>query len=404
MIITIEPEAPEETATTEAAPAAPADTLPAVLTKAEITEARLKEIEGWKNMVVADPLDKASAKLADERRLQAKKARTTATRICKDEREEAVKVQKWWVQMDKDVAGRIEPVEAHLQAIVDRYDAAVLAVKKAKIQARLDALAGAGMPPDLARATDLSDEAWDSWFAAESEATRKRNAAMSLSDELTTLGDFCTLEEALELSPEEGSKRLDDARAAKLAKDELDRQTRETERIARERLERGALRVRDLGLVGVEILHEEAADLSVEEFAARMEDAKEARRLEQEELAALRAQVKPAAIVPFPTVVKVAGADGFACVTMLAPSDAAIPEPRRPVEGIAESPAAAALVAPIHQATQDERTVLKAWIVEARRALPDIPVIKDPRLLAALAQTTNDIEKAWHTLSLRCDL
>lgn len=241
------------------------ETLPAVLTGAEITEARLQEIEGWKNYTISDPLDKAGAKEADRLRLLAKADRCTAVRICDGEREEVMRQNQWWIATKKRVVERIEPVEEHLQGIVDAHKNAILdrdrleileaifpgwraeeesygraplhtlseenfqvavshcreakaAKEREKTQCRLDILTARGIAPDLT-ACALPDEEWDTWLQAQTDALAVRRRAQEIADELTSLGDPCVYVEALALTEDELVQRLEAAKAAHLRRE-----------------------------------------------------------------------------------------------------------------------------------------------------------------------------------------
>jgi hypothetical protein len=292
-----------------------AETLPSILTAAEITERRLREIEAWKGFVAADPLDKAAAKRAGDLRKAAKRARTTASSIIKQEREEAMRTNQWWLKLEREICARIEPVEDHLQAIEDAHERAVAEVRRqeeaaraAKLQARVDSAIAAGYTPDTAKAASLPDEEWDTYHAAETSRAAEDRRILALAKELAGLGDVCTMEEARALTIGDAAARLERATAAKLRRDEEERTKREAdarqelerqeqERATRERLELGALRLRELSLLGMDGLPSQE-QLSVlteeiyEQIRAIAEEAKANRereaREEREELARLR--------------------------------------------------------------------------------------------------------------------
>jgi len=246
------------------------DTLPAVLTGAQITEARLQEIDSWKNYVVADPLDEAGAREADRLRLLAKADRCTTVRICDDERDSALRQNKWWIAVKKRVSDRIGAVEDHLQAIVDAHKGAVAAKKQAKTQTRLDALTARGIAPNLAQAQTLTDEAWEKWLELETEQASIRARAQDVADRLTALGDPCVYVEALALSEEEQRIRLEAAAHADLLR-------KDAEKLAKELTE-----------LGDPCTTEEALVLPAEAAVQRLRDAREdKKRLDEEARIAL---------------------------------------------------------------------------------------------------------------------
>lgn len=242
-----------------------ADALPAVLTGAQITEARLQEIESWGKYVVADPLDEVGAKEADRLRLLAKSDRCTAVRICDHERDDAMRQNKWWIAIKKRVADRIEAVENHLQSIVDAHKAAVAAKKQAKTQARLDALSSRGIAPNLVQAQTLTDEAWDKWIALETEQAAIRARAQDVADRLTALGDPCVYVEAIELSEQQQKARLAAAALADLLR-------KNAEKLAKELTE-----------LGDPCTTEEALVLPEEAATQRLRDAREDKERRDEE-------------------------------------------------------------------------------------------------------------------------
>lgn len=60
------------------------------------------------------------------------KARIETVKLCKKSREEAIAVQKAWVAKEKEIVGKIEPVETHLKQEVTKYEEAV---EKEKVKA-----------------------------------------------------------------------------------------------------------------------------------------------------------------------------------------------------------------------------------------------------------------------------
>jgi hypothetical protein len=99
-----------------------AETLPAVLTSAQVTERELRRLETYRGELLADVTDAKAAKALDAKRIEVKKARTTAARICKEQREDAVRIQKEWIAIEKGVAERLAPVETHLETKAARHD------------------------------------------------------------------------------------------------------------------------------------------------------------------------------------------------------------------------------------------------------------------------------------------
>ena len=80
---------PEEIATTE--------TLPEVLTAAQVTTAELARLEKYRGEVLPDVTDRKAALALDEKRKEVKRIRLVAEKICDGEREEAISAlrERW---------------------------------------------------------------------------------------------------------------------------------------------------------------------------------------------------------------------------------------------------------------------------------------------------------------------
>ena len=77
---------PEEIATTE--------TLPEVLTAAQVTTAELARLEKYRGEVLPDVTDRKAALALDEKRKEVKRIRLVAEKICDGEREEAMRTNQ----------------------------------------------------------------------------------------------------------------------------------------------------------------------------------------------------------------------------------------------------------------------------------------------------------------------
>lgn len=186
------------------------------------------------------------------------------------------------------------PREAELRKERDDWDAEQARIareaeqaRQAKIQGRLDAMSAAGIPVDLVRATELSDEAWTEYLGKALEAKAKLDVATKVAEELTALGDTCTPAEALQLTDDQIEHRLAVARkadhdrkeAARIKAEEEAAEAKrkaDEEKAARERLERGYRRGRELALLGStghEV--EPLADMTEEAFAVVLETARQ---------------------------------------------------------------------------------------------------------------------------------
>ncbi len=100
------------------------------LRKEHVIESELKSIElNYRGLKIAGPDDTAGMKIVADARKYCKRLRTTAERICKAGREDAVAEQKRWLQVEKYVVDRIKPIEAELVAEELRIDKLREAIK-----------------------------------------------------------------------------------------------------------------------------------------------------------------------------------------------------------------------------------------------------------------------------------
>ena len=104
---------PEEIATTE--------TLPEVLTAAQVTTAELARLEKYRDEVLPDVTDRKAALALDEKRKEVKRIRLVAEKICDGEREEAMRTNQKWLGIRGDVCGRLKSVEKHLDDEFERH-------------------------------------------------------------------------------------------------------------------------------------------------------------------------------------------------------------------------------------------------------------------------------------------
>lgn len=276
-------------------------TLPAIKPRAEnalkrigLAIATVTRLLSYKDLVLADLTDKKAAKEIDARRLEVKRARVAWERECEDCREESNAISKGWTTAQKVLADPFKEVEKHLAEQVEAHERELDRIareaeqaRQAKIQTRLDAMSAAGIPVDLVRATEISDEAWTEYLGKALEAKAKLDAATKVAEELTALGDECTAGEVLQLTDEQIEHRLGVARKAdhdrkETARVKAEEEQAEKDRIAaeekaaRERLERGYRRGRELALLGStghEV--EPLADMTEEAFAVALETAKQ---------------------------------------------------------------------------------------------------------------------------------
>lgn len=411
----------------------------AALERLGLAVATVQRLRSYKDLVLADLTDKKGAKDLTEKRLEVKRFRTAWVRECKDGREEANAISKGWNNAEKALAEPFEEIEEHLAAQVEAHEREVARIAKeaetarqAKIQARLDAMTAAGIPVDLVRATEMDDATWSDYLAKALDAKVKLDAATAIADELAALGDECTPGEALQLTEEQIEHRLgvarkadhdrreaqrikDEEAAAEALRIETERQrVAAEEKAARERLERGYRRGRELALLGA-IGHEvePLADMTEEAFQVALETARqekadrdariaEERRIQAEkdaELARLKkdeaeADAK-AAREEAAREVRHHGAPSFA-IDPIAPAvvDAVQAVESQEITEALEEPWPTIEI-------QTEREKIAAWARAVLDGMPSTPVVTDAELLRTMRNTVEgvrsmllDLEKA----------
>jgi hypothetical protein len=262
------------------------ESLPAPLTAAQVTERELRRLEGYKGAVLADPADGKAARRLDEMRREVKQVRTTAARICKGEREEAVRIQREWVAVEKAIAERLEPVEDHLRDEAGRHDAwkaeqvrKAEAERRARIESRVRLVTQMGGTLDMAQVETATDEEWEAYSVQLQTEYAARAQAQARAHRLTEVGDECSVEEAATLTEEQYAYRLTAAQQAQREREELARIQKEQEaenarlRKAKEEAEAEAER----------LCKEQEAKAKAEQEAKEAE-AREEKRLAEESL------------------------------------------------------------------------------------------------------------------------
>lgn len=93
------------------------------LHKQNITEAVIAKLKAdYLPLKINGVEDKVGYKTVYEARKNCKTLRVMASKVCKDGREDAVRVQKEWITAEKNVTGQISQVEDHLEGELSRID------------------------------------------------------------------------------------------------------------------------------------------------------------------------------------------------------------------------------------------------------------------------------------------
>lgn len=386
---------PTEAPTTEPTPETVAypevSALPAIkpladkaLERLGLAVATVQRLRSYKDLVLADLTDKKGAKDLTEKRLEVKRFRTAWVRECKDGREEANAISKGWNNAEKALAEPFEEIEEHLAAQVEAHEREVARIareaeiaRQAKIQTRLDAMSAAGIPVDLVRATELSDEAWTEYLGKALDAKAKLDAPTKIADELTALGDTCTAGEALQLTDEQAEHRLGVARKAdhdrkEAARIKAEEEQAEKDRVAaeekatRERLECGYRRGRELALLGIaghEV--EPLADMTEEAFAVALETAKQEKADRDTRIAEEREREAKAS------------------------ADKAEADAKAEREEAEREQEAARL-----ETLRPEREQIAAWARAVLDGMPSTPAITDPALADRMVATVDGVRES----------
>lgn len=285
------------------------------------------------------------------------------------------------------------PREAELRKERDDWDAEQARIareaeqaRQAKIQARLDAMSAAGIPVDLVRATELSDEAWTEYLGKALEAKAKLDAATKVAEELTALGDECTAGEALQLTDEQIEHRLAVARKADHDRKEAARIQREEDEANRKRLETGALRVRELALLGAPADLDTLADMTPEAYAVALEtatqdkaDREKKARDDADELERLRKLAAPK-VEPVAEVVH-------------APDPEILPEPWPVVETPDDESALVRGICSTHD-YETEPQKIAAWARAVLDGMPSTPAITSASLADRMVATVDGVRES----------
>lgn len=190
-----------------------------------------KIVESAKSLVITDHKDKAQLEVVRAKRIELKKVRVQITNRGKELREDAIKMQKFVIEKEKELVAIISPEEDRLQALEDEVAItlekerrlALLDDKVTQLTALYPNLESAPELPTPEFLLTLSDEAWSVFY---NDAVTQRNETQRLANE-----------EAMRLIEEEKKKledeRLERERKEKAEAERLERE--ETERIAREK-------------------------------------------------------------------------------------------------------------------------------------------------------------------------
>ena len=165
------------------------------LRKENVIESELKSIElNYRGLKIAGIDDTTGIKIVSDARKYCKKLRTTAERICKAGRQDAIAEQNRWLQAEKYVVDRIKAVETELTAEETRIEklretARLEAARKAKAEDdRLQAICNEFAQLGKLHTKDAIRQMLPGFIeallvAARNEKAEKETAAQKLADE-----------------------------------------------------------------------------------------------------------------------------------------------------------------------------------------------------------------------------
>lgn len=263
------------------------------LVKHNVTDATIAELRTkYLPLTISGIEDKKGYKEADEARKVCKNLRVLASKICKDGREDAIKVQKAWIAKEKEVTGQISEVEEHLvdemQRIDDEKERIRLETERKeqeRIQGRVELLIEHGCVFDGINFSmgDISLSSSD--IKGHSDDIFNECLAQIITKHAELQAEAKRIEDE-RIAAEAEAKRIQEEEAAKLKseREELERLRAEQERV---RLEQEA-KEREIRLKQEEIERQEQ-----EAKAARIREEQEKKR--QEELQKAREDAAEAA-------------------------------------------------------------------------------------------------------------
>lgn len=109
--------------TTALDPAMEIDPITTSLVKANITEQVIAQLREKAELVsIQDHEDKEGYEAVKKTRLEIRKYRTTAEKICADGRADAIAIQKRWLEAEKKVTGQLKRLEESLKKKEDDFD------------------------------------------------------------------------------------------------------------------------------------------------------------------------------------------------------------------------------------------------------------------------------------------
>lgn len=270
---------PEEIATTE--------TLPEVLTAAQVTTAELARLEKYRGEVLPDVTDRKAALALDEKRKEVKRIRLVAEKICDGEREEAMRTNQKWLGIKGDVCGRLKSVEKHLDDEFERHEEWKRAEakriedeKRASREKRLQQAREADCAASMGDIETMDEAQWSAMIESAKAVQATRLRAAKIVSDLAALGVTASADDAAAMTDDDVAaaiKTAQDAEADRKADEKRKADAKaEADRLERLRLERVAQRVRDLSERGAARRFEEVEAMSDEEFAEAITEADKA--------------------------------------------------------------------------------------------------------------------------------
>lgn len=148
-------------------------TIDTALIVENITEQKLMQLEqDYTNLAITPITNDAELDMATEAKRDLRTTRTTAVKICKAGREEAVSIQRMWLDKEKSIVSRVEAIEKPLDENIDAYKA--IAEKKRleeeaekKIVFRKNIIDNAGITAPEADYKYLDDASFQAFFQSQ---------------------------------------------------------------------------------------------------------------------------------------------------------------------------------------------------------------------------------------------
>lgn len=159
------------------------DTVSTALVENNLTEQKLVQLEtDYRELALKPITNDEELEVAMVAKRDLRSTRTTAVKICKAGREEAIAIQKTWLDKEKAIVARVEAIENPLDAQVEAYKAIAEARQKEeeaekKLPFRQKIIQNAGITAEDSTYKYLTDPEFQAFFDIECTKIAEAKAA-----------------------------------------------------------------------------------------------------------------------------------------------------------------------------------------------------------------------------------